>query len=154
VSKAVLAFYVIIIRACYPFSQGNEIIFGGITKRSDRRRTIYSHETPRSRTNNQGRFTSRRSFNAFSLAKEGTKKKLCKEETDGTFRNIKLVIYSVPSPNIPRGFTSAFRQSGNGIFTTLGAYCTGAFRRLRAATNAHAVGLPFAGERRKFLKKV
>ena len=28
-----------------------------------------------------------------------------------------------------------------------------AFRPLRWATNAHAVGLPFAGERRKFLKK-
>jgi len=92
-------------------------------------------------------FAPRKPFNAFSL-KQKAKEKALQRRTDGTFRNIKIIIYSVPSPNIPRGFTSAFRQSGNGIFTTLGTYCTGAFRRLRAATRVTTLDLS------NFLKKV
>jgi len=62
----------------------------------------------------QGRITPQRSFNAFSLSpinfckksflqKWDTKKKLCKEEMDGTYRYIKIKTHLVPSPNIPRG---------------------------------------------------
>jgi len=62
----------------------------------------------------QRRITPPRLFNAFSLSainfckksflqKWDTKKKLGKEEMDGTYRYIKIKTHLVPSPNIPRG---------------------------------------------------
>ena len=83
----------------------------------------------------------------------GHKEKALQERTDSAYRNSVFEMYMALSPNIPRGFTSAFRISGNGIFTTRGANLR-AFRSYAESDKGSAplMAPPFEKGGRKLLK--